>query len=256
MIEVAEMTTGTDLGNELLTRVQRDIRDLGGTDRYAPGMRLGYTGDVAIDVEEMAALVQDLTASSLVVIALVLGVILFFYRWWRSVPALLLPLGIGAVYAFALVTLPPISIAHLNSNTAFLGSVIGGNGMNFGIILLSRGYVEERRRGVEIERALVLAVWGSLRRNARRRAGGGRRIWLALALTQFRGFKHLIIGGIGMLVCWASAYLLGFLPLHRVARSQRFEHLCPWEVAAAVHAEALANLITRHPAPSSSERSH
>src|SRR5262249_59200279 len=127
---------------------------------YAPGMRIGYTGDVAIDVEELAALVQDLTASSVIVAALVLAVILFFYRWWRSVPALLLPLGIAATYAFALVTLPPISIAHLNSNTAFLGSVIVGNGINFGIILLAR-YVEERRRGLPIDDALVRAVWGS-----------------------------------------------------------------------------------------------
>ena len=245
LIEVAEMTTGSDLGNELLTRVKRDIRDLGGTDRYALGMRLGYTGDVAIDVEEMAALVQDLTASSVVVIGLVLGVLLFFYRWWRSVPALLLPLGVAVVYAFALVTLPPISIAHLNSNTAFLGSVIVGNGINFGIILLAR-YIEERRRGVEIERALVLAVWGS-RVGTLVAALAAAGAYGSLAITQFRGFKQFgIIGGMGMLVCWASAYLLG-LPLiawlDRKGSSTRVDRRSPLPLM-----QRLANLVTRHPA--------
>ena len=60
LIEVAELTTGADLGNELFRRVEDDIRDLGGVDHYAPGMRLGFTGDIAIDHEELAALVQDL----------------------------------------------------------------------------------------------------------------------------------------------------------------------------------------------------
>jgi predicted RND superfamily exporter protein len=244
LIEVAEMTTGADLGNELLGRVQRDIADLGGTDRYAPGMRLGYTGDVAIDVEELAALVQDLTASSVVVIALVLGAILFFYRWWRSVPALLLPLALAATYAFALVTLPPISITHLNSNTAFLGSVIVGNGINFGIIMLAR-YVEERRRGADIEEALVLAVWGS-RVGTLVAALAAAGAYGSLGLTQFRGFQQFgVIGGLGMILCWASAYLLG-VPLiawlDRTGSSARSRQATGHRFM-----NQVANVVTRHP---------
>ncbi len=192
LIEVAELTTGTDLGNELFGRVARDIRDLGGTERYAPGMRLGYTGDVAIDVEELAALVQDLTASSLVVIALVLLSLLIFYRWGRSLPALLLPLGLAVMYAFALVTLPPFSITHLNSNTAFLGSVIVGNGINYGIILLAR-YVEERRRGANVEEALATAVWGT-RTGTFVAALAASTAYGSLALTQSRAAPHRLAG--------------------------------------------------------------
>src|SRR5256885_4483084 len=44
---------------------------LGGLDHYAPGLRLGFTGDVAISSEEMSALVQDLTLSSLLVVVVV-----------------------------------------------------------------------------------------------------------------------------------------------------------------------------------------
>jgi len=246
LIEVAELTTGTDLGNELFRRVSHDIRDLGGTDRYAPGMRLGYTGDVAIDVEELAALVQDLTASSLVVIGLVLVSLLVFYRWRRSLPALLLPLGLAATYAFALVTLPPFSITHLNSNTAFLGSVIVGNGINYGIILLAR-YVEERRRGENIEDALATAVWGTRTGTLVASLAAGS-AYGSLALTQFRGFKQFgLIGGMGMVICWISAFLLGpplIAWLDRNGSSARARTKARRSIMDGVSA-----LVTRHPGP-------
>ena len=56
LIEVASLTTGSDLGSALFQRVQTDLRALGGPEKYARGMRIGYTGDVAIDIEELAAL--------------------------------------------------------------------------------------------------------------------------------------------------------------------------------------------------------
>ena len=160
LIEVASFTTGSDLGKALFKRVQADLKELGGTEKYAPGMRIGYTGDVAIDIEELEALVSDLSVSSVVVILLTLTVVLVFFKWWKSVLVLLMPLALATLYAFALVTLPPIGIDGLNSNTAFLGSVIVGNGVNFGIILLAR-YVEERRAGHGIEDSLVVAIWGA-----------------------------------------------------------------------------------------------
>jgi len=246
LIEVAELTTGSDLGNALFARVKRDIADLGGPDKYAPGMVVGYTGDVAIDVEEMAALVQDLASSSVAVVVLVLAVILFFYRWWRAIPALLLPLSIAAVYAFGLATLPPFSITHLNSNTAFLGSVIVGNGINFAIILLAR-YVEERRKGTEIERALVVAIWGT-RIGTLVAALAAAAAYGSLALTQFRGFKQFgIIGGMGMLICWVSAFVLGpalIAWLDRSGTSMRAS-----KSAARSWMDRLARAVTRYPSP-------
>ena len=143
-------------------------------------MRIGYTGDVAIDIEELAALVSDLSVSSVVVIILTLAVVLLFFRWWKSVFVLLVPLTLAALYAFALVTLPPIGIDGLNSNTAFLGSVIVGNGVNFGIILLAR-YVEERRAGQSIEESLVIAIWGSRAGTVVAALGGGYGLRLAHA---------------------------------------------------------------------------
>ncbi len=217
LIELGGLDTGTARGRALLNRVKADIAALGGLDRYAPGMRLGYTGDVAINVEELDSLVADLELSTVLVMGAVVLVILLFYRWWASVPILMAPLLLGTVYTFGLVTLPPFSIRELNSNTAFLGSIIIGNGINFGIILLAR-YVEVRRRGVPVEDALVTAVWGA-RVGTFSAALAAGTAYVSLVITDFRGFRQFgVIGGIGMLVCWACTFLLAPSLIRRLDR--------------------------------------
>jgi predicted RND superfamily exporter protein len=207
LIEVPGFATGTDLGEKLFKRVTADIDSLGGTSHFAPNMRIGYTGDVAITVEELAALVSDLTLSSVMVVVFVLSVIWSYYRWWPSIPILLLPLALATVCTFAVVTLPPIGLTALNSNTAFLGSVIVGNGVNFGIILLAR-YREERGKGASVERALATAVNGT-RVGTAVAAAAAAISYGSLLLTQFQGFRQFgTIGGIGMFASWGAAFVL------------------------------------------------
>ncbi|MEO6603266.1 MAG: MMPL family transporter [Polyangiaceae bacterium] len=245
LIEVASLTTGSDLGNALFKRVHADLKALGGTDKYAPGMRIGYTGDVAIDIEELAALVSDLGVSSAVVVLLTLTVILLFFRWWKSVLVLLVPLALATLYAFALVTLPPASIDGLNSNTAFLASVIVGNGVNFGVILLAR-YVEERRLGRAIQDSLTTAIWGA-RSGTVVAALAASTAYGSLMLTQFRGFHQFgVIGAVGMVTCWAMAFLLSpslIAWLDRDASSQKGGAHRP------VIMGRVADLVQRHPTP-------
>jgi predicted RND superfamily exporter protein len=245
LIEVASFTTGSDLGNALFKRVHRDLAELGGPDRYAPGMRIGYTGDVAIDIEELAALVSDLSVSSVVVILLTLTVVLLFFRWWKSVFVLLVPLTLAALYAFALVTLPPIGIDGLNSNTAFLGSVIVGNGVNFGIILLAR-YVEERRSGHDIQDSLATAIWGS-RAGTIVAALAAATAYGSLMLTQFRGFHQFgVIGAVGMIACWAMAFLLSPSLLAWLDRDGSSRRSGPHRP---VIMGRVASLVQEHPTP-------
>jgi predicted RND superfamily exporter protein len=206
LIEAGEFSTGTG-GRRLLERVKSDIADLGGTRRYAPGMSVGFTGDVAIAVEELTALVQDISIATAIVVLAVGGVIVFYYRWWRSLIILVVPLFLATVYAFALASLPPLGIKELNSNTAFLGAIIVGNGINFGIILLAR-YVEERRRGCATEEALVTAVAGS-RVGTLSAALAASISYASLVTTDFRGFRQFgVIGGFGMLLAWLVAFVL------------------------------------------------
>ena len=187
LIEVNSFETGRGRGRELLDRVKKDVAELH-VDSYAPGMRVGYTGDVAINVEETSALVTDLSLSSVVVVILVVAVIIFYYRWPRSIVVLLPPLLLATIYSFALSSLPPLGVTELNSNTAFLGSIIVGNGINFGIVLLAR-YVDERRSGATVREALELAVWGS-RIGTLSAALAAGVSYTSLALTDFRGFRQ------------------------------------------------------------------
>ncbi len=207
LVEVGGFSTSAKQSQELIRRVQADIAALGGADRYAKGLRIGFSGDVAISAEETAALVGDLTLSSVLVIAAVVLALIFFYRWPRSVPALFLPLTPALVWTFGLASLPPFRITELNSNTAFLGSIIIGNGIHFGVIELAR-YVEARRRGSSIEDALVLAFAGT-RKGTLSAALAAGAAYASLVAMQFRGFRQFgVIGGLGMVICWTSTLLL------------------------------------------------
>jgi predicted RND superfamily exporter protein len=207
LVEVGGFSTSASQAAALINRVQWDLRSLGGSEHYAPGLRVGFAGDVAVSAEEMEALVQDLTVSSVLVVVAVVLALIIFYGWWRAVPALFVPLAVAAVSAFALASLPPFQIRELNSNTAFLGSIIVGNGINFGIIQLAR-YVEARRNGDTVEGALALALWGT-RRGTLSAALAAGVAYASLVAMQFRGFRQFgVIGGLGMLLCWASTFVL------------------------------------------------
>jgi predicted exporter len=158
------------------------------------------------------------------VVFAVLAVILFYFRWLSALPLLFLPLLVATVLAFGLVTLPPFSVDQLSSSTAFLGSIVVGNGINYGVIWLGR-YVEARRsRGLSPEVALCEAVWGALPGTAVA-ALGAAAAYASLVLTQFRGFRQFgIIGAVGMLTCWGATYLLSpslALLLERMGRGPR-----------------------------------
>ena len=206
-VEAGEFTTGADQARALLERVQGDIRALGGPGRYAPGMRVGYSSDVAISVEEMQALEADLSLSTILVAIAEITVIVLYYRWYRSVLVLFPPLLLATVYAFGIASLPPGNVTELNSNTAFLGSIIVGNGINVGIVLLAR-YREARRSGARVEEALAVGVWGA-RLGTLAAALAAAASYASLVLTEFRGFRQFgYIGGAGMVLSWVTAFVL------------------------------------------------
>jgi predicted RND superfamily exporter protein len=206
LVEVGGFSTSAKLAGALMGRVKADVADIKG--RFGPGLRVGYAGDVAIHAEETAALVEDLAISFGLVGTIVVLSLIVFYGWRRAVPALVLPLFAGAAYAFALASLPPFRVTELNSNTAFLGSIIVGNGVNFGIIQLAR-YLEERRRGVSIERALEVAL-DATRKGTLSAALAAGVAYGSLVAMQFRGFRQFgIIGGLGMVLVWAMTFVLG-----------------------------------------------
>ena len=207
VIQTASEASGFAADQGLLERIQGDIQALGFPAAYAPELRVGFAGDVAARVEETRGLVVDLGVSSAVVFALVLAVIYWFYRSWAAWPVLLVPVLFGAMYTFGLVALPPLEIRYLNSNTAFLASIIVGNGINGGVILLAR-IQEELRNGRSTLQAIHTGVEETWRPTLAA-ALAASAAYGSLILTDTRGFKQFgWIGGLGMPVCWLATYLL------------------------------------------------
>jgi predicted RND superfamily exporter protein len=203
LVRPPESATGLEANHRILTTVQRTVAALGPA-RYGPGIQVGYNGEVTTLVEEQGALVSDLLASTVAVLALVLTVLWLFFRRWSAIASILLALAAGCALTFGLAW---FLVGYLNSNTAFLGSIVVGNGINVSIILVAR-YLEERSRGRAVAEALEVAVPGTL--TATFLASFAAALsYLSLSITSFRGFSQFgLIGGLGMALCWITSYLL------------------------------------------------
>lgn len=204
LIQTSSTSTGFEADATLLSRVQADVAELGGAPR---GTRLGYAGDVATRVEETHGLASDLGISSLIVGLLVVGSLVWFYRSWAALVALFVPLALGTWAGFALVALPPLSIRYLNTNTAFLGSIVVGNGINSGIMLLAR-IQEELGLGKTVRDATATGIAESWRATCAA-ALASAASYGSLVFTDFRGFNQFgWIGSFGIMLCWVATYAL------------------------------------------------
>jgi len=194
--------TGDLSGFQIRDDVQRVI-DATKPARFGP-VKAQITGDVESAIEEHDALKSDIEWVSLVCAVAVLLVISLYYRSVVSLTYIFFPTLLGVATAFGIAA---FTIGYLNTNTAFLGSIILGNGINFGIILLAR-YREQRTRQPQETVADALAI--ALRTTARPTLTAALAAAIAygsLALTKFRGFQQFgEVGGMGMILCWAFTY--------------------------------------------------
>ena len=172
--------------------------------KAAPGLEVAYGGFVASNIMEHDALAEDLVWATLLVILAVAAAVAVYNRTWRAVPAVGVPLLCGTFVTFGLAWL---AVGHLNSNTAFLGSIVVGNGINVGLIFFAR-YLEERRHGREPLPAMEVAVDQTWLATLTAALAAGVS-YASLLSTDFRGFNQFgLIGGIGMTLAWLFAYLM------------------------------------------------
>lgn len=171
---------------------------------YARDLEIHYTGGVQDQIEEHAALIADLELSTVVVTILVTAAMWLFFRNVRATVALVTSLFMGTFWTFGASY---FAVGYLNANSAFLGSIVIGNGINFGIIFLAR-YLEERRHGRLNAHAIRVAMSTTATSTWTAALAAGLS-YGSLILTGFRGFKQFgIIGLIGMVLCWISAYTI------------------------------------------------
>jgi predicted RND superfamily exporter protein len=125
-----------------------------------------------------------------------------FYRTAGAFVSLGVAVAMGATWAFALAYL---HIGYLNTQTAFLGSIIVGNGINYGIMFMAR-YQEERRRGIESTEALGVSIASTIKSTAVASLATCVSFGTLMA-TEFKGFSQFgFIGGFGMVLCWLASF--------------------------------------------------
>jgi uncharacterized protein len=207
VVSIRSAVMGTDYaaGNETVRRVREAVERVnpGG---YHPTIRYGLSGDLVTAIAEYNAINDDLTDVGILGAAFIISVVFLYYLRMRTLWSMLFTIGIGVSISFGLTEL---LVGQLNMATGFLFTIIAGNGINPGIIFMAR-YLEARRKYVGAGGAIGLAhrdTWlPTLTASCAASAA-----YASLIVTEFRGFRDFgIIGGSGMIICWASTFL--FLP--------------------------------------------
>jgi predicted RND superfamily exporter protein len=169
---------------------------------FHPQMTAYVGGPVATAIATREAVERDIlwvTMTCLVIVALSIGV---YFRRLRSLPLIATSGVVGTVMAFAVAEL---AFGYVNSSTAFLGSIILGNGINYAIILMSR-YEEYRASGETTFVAMQRAIAG-VTRGTGVAAICASAAYATLMLTKFRGFYQFgVMAAFGVLFCWALTF--------------------------------------------------
>jgi predicted RND superfamily exporter protein len=199
--------TGTSLGvkeaRALINRMHKLV-DRHAQEIQANHLRVGFAGSFPLFVAEYEAIINDVKDTALLCVSLVLLSILLFFRDVRST----LCLGVAVLTAVAVTFgLTRLTIGYLNTQTAFLGAIVLGNGINYGLIYLARVH-QLRQGGVALLPACVEGATSTA--EATLLASAATSVSFAtLIIAANRGFRHFgIIGGMGMLLCWLGTFLL------------------------------------------------
>ncbi len=166
------------------------------TQAEVPGLNVGVTGELVLEVDEMA---QSQTDSTIATILSLLGVALIFIYGYHATGRPLkatICLLVGIAYTMAFTTLV---VGHLNILTITFVPILIGLAIDFGVHLITR-YEEELRHGrsekVALEKAMVNTGLGIFT-GAFTTAGA----FFAMAFTDFKGIQEMgIICGSGLLV--------------------------------------------------------
>lgn len=171
---------------------------------FHPEMKVEYSGAIAMALAEQRAVVNDLSVASGVCVGLVLLSIYVFFRRLAILVAVGVPAMVGLLFALAMAS---YAVGSLNANSAFLISIILGNGINAPIVLLAR-YGEERRHSPDALAAMRTAAQATLLGTLTAMAAASI-AYGSLTLTSLRGLSQFgFIGGIGMLLVWLTTFLL------------------------------------------------
>jgi predicted RND superfamily exporter protein len=183
---------------EKCTEMTREIRNVQASiQEQFPDVKIGYTGDVAMQADEQDAMSFDMLVPALVALVLILLLFLFSFNQIRSIFFILVTLLFGIVFNYGLLG---ITIGEITMLTSIMSVLLIGLGVDYGIQVVTN-FTTFRNDGFPPAAAL---------RNTYTKAGMG--IFLAavttaiaffvLAAAGSRAFAQFgIVMGTGILMC-------------------------------------------------------
>jgi predicted RND superfamily exporter protein len=203
VVAIRSKVLGTDLtdGREAIRRV-RAVLDAANLGSSSPPIRYALQGDLWTGVAELTIVNEDLTRVGVTGIFLITAICFFYYLRFRALATMLVTILVGVSWSFCFTE---VAVGFLNLATGFLFTIIAGNGINAGVILMAR-YLEARSDGDDVETAIREAhsdTWVATLTACVAASAA----YASLTVTEFRGFRDFgLIGAVGMLLCWVATY--------------------------------------------------
>jgi len=173
-------------------------------EKYGANIRVSYTGAFIVPYEEYKIMRRDIASTAALCTVLVLASLVVYYGRFRSIFLVFSAAAAGMTWMFAFTA---VTYGYLNSVTAFLGTIVLGNGINNAIVFFAR-YLEERRRGEGIPEALETSVAATLKATFVA-AFTTTAAYAALVVSGMQGHKQFgVIGAVGIALCWLATYVV------------------------------------------------
>lgn len=178
--------------DELISKIDKN--------KYDPRIEVQYGGGLNDMKSEFNAIVTDIVRSISITILSILTLIALFFRSIRAACRIFGPLVLSTTWALGITFL---TVGYLNLITAFIFAILIGLGIDFGIHLYARFYLE-RRNGFSTEEAIKIAVietgsplfFGALTTAA---------AFFTLMLGNFPGFSQFgFVAGIGVILAFLT----------------------------------------------------
>jgi uncharacterized protein len=201
LVKPASTPSDLDFNRKLIAAVKKSSE---GTVSNFPGIKLDYTGAYVARVEEDDVMQSDFGRAALIATVLTLIIILLVSRKFAVLFVVGAPVGLGIAMTFAFTWL---LVGHLNPVTGFLGAVLIGLGIEYGLHLAMRYY--EERRTHEPREAMQATLDGTFS-GAISSAVTNAAAFFVVSFARFDAFKQFgRIAAFGVMATVVTTYLLG-----------------------------------------------
>ncbi|MCB0308290.1 MAG: MMPL family transporter [Bdellovibrionales bacterium] len=167
-------------------------------------LKVGLCGNVKSTLEEYDTVFNDIFSTLALCLVLILLFLIIFFRNVWIVAVLVISLSMSLIWGLGFFA---IFFKEVNSQSAFLTSLIAGTGINYGIITLTRFQkiaIQSKDMLCSIRQAMESTVLGTF--VAFLTTGA---VFFALFLSDNRGLSQFAwMGSIGVLFCWLGYFFV------------------------------------------------